>query len=119
PRTKFLTVPGCPASQLLLRHLTCGRVPTRSHEALPRRDATHLKHGGIWPPKRKTVAFPGIAVGGDAAYGNSVFLRYGRRLCPDLDALRKYPGLHVAPERDQKPPSPRWRSDACDPAACR
>jgi hypothetical protein len=28
------------------------------HEALPRRDATHLKHGGIWPPKKKTVALP-------------------------------------------------------------
>lgn len=49
---------------LLLRHLTCGRVPTRSRTIMPlargapRRDATHLKDTGIWPPKTKTVAFP-------------------------------------------------------------
>jgi hypothetical protein len=28
------------------------------HEALPRRDATHLKRGGVTPPKTKTVALP-------------------------------------------------------------
>jgi hypothetical protein len=28
------------------------------HEALPRRDATHLKRGSYWPPKKKTVALP-------------------------------------------------------------
>src|SRR5205814_2368659 len=28
-------VRGCPASQLLLRHLTCGRVPTRSRTIMP------------------------------------------------------------------------------------
>jgi hypothetical protein len=28
------------------------------HEALPRRDATHLKRGSYWPPKKKTIALP-------------------------------------------------------------
>jgi transposase len=28
------------------------------HEALPQKDATHLKHGGMKPPKTKTVALP-------------------------------------------------------------
>src|SRR6266566_956326 len=37
---------------------------------------------------------PHIAVGaGDAARGNAVFLRHRRRLCSDLDAFRKHPGL--------------------------
>jgi len=28
------------------------------HEAQPWRDATHLKRGGVVPPKKKTVALP-------------------------------------------------------------
>jgi hypothetical protein len=47
---------------------------------------------------------PRTAVGGDAACGNPFDLRGNVCLRPDLDAVRRHPGLNVAPERDQQLP---------------
>jgi hypothetical protein len=40
------------------------------HEALPRRDATHLKRGSYWPPKKKTVALPVLPLAATPLCGN-------------------------------------------------
>ena len=91
-------VRGHRVSQLRLRHLTCGRgrstVP--HHNALMTRrspgDATHLKRGGVVPPKKKTVAFP-VSPPANAAGGISCLSCGDGYLRPDLGASRYYPGL--------------------------
>ena len=72
------------------------------HEALPQKDATHLKHGGMKPPKTKTVALP---VSPPAVIAPAAILS---ALCcdlclrPDLDTLRYHSSLDVTPKRDQE-----------------
>src|SRR5664280_659513 len=65
------------------------------HEAQPRRDATHLKSGGVVPPKTKTVALP-VSPPATAAGGNS---------CLSMRRLLSPPG-----SRRQPVPPPSLRS---------
>src|SRR5258707_11390318 len=91
-----------------------------------RRDGTHLKRGGVVPPKKKTVALP-VSPPANAAGGNS-YLCGDCCLRPDLGASRYHPRLCVAPERDQQlarhghngdpPCAPGQRADALAEPLC-
>src|SRR6476469_10020967 len=70
-----------------------------------RRDATHLKRGGVVPPKKKTVAFP-VSPPANAAGGNSC-LSMRRRLSP--------PGSRRQPVLPWSLRSARAQSTACAP----
>jgi hypothetical protein len=70
------------------------------HEAKPRRDATHLKRGGVVSPMTKTVALP-LSPPAAMPLTATFHLCCGRSLRPYLDAGEQDPRLDVAPERDQ------------------
>src|ERR1035437_5662669 len=76
------------------------RMP-HARGAAPARRATHLKRGGVVPPKKKTVALP-VSPPANAAGGNSCLSM--RRLLSPPGSRRQpvLPRLCVAPERDQQ-----------------
>src|SRR6476659_1730340 len=85
-----------------------------------RRDATHLKRGGVVPPKKKTVALP-VSPPANAAGGNSC-LSMRRRLSPP--GSRRQPvlprSLRSARARSTAcAPWPQWRSAVCARPTCR
>src|SRR5664280_1585128 len=90
------------------------------HEAQPRRDATHLKRGGIVPPKTKTVALP-VSPPATAAGGNSCLSM--RRLLSPPGSRRQpvpLPSLRSARARSTAcAPWPQWRSAVCARPTCR
>jgi len=74
--------------------LARGAAPARRDPPETRRHLATKEEDGRIPPLPSAVIPPTTIL----------FLRHGHRPCPDLDPLGKHPGLHVAPERDQKPP---------------